>query len=56
MGENATANSERSVRGLILRNQTTMPVVIGTKAEKCQIHTVGPVQEKKGRDITIQAN
>lgn len=56
MGENATANSERTARGLILRNQTSMPVVIGTKAEKCQIFTQGPVQENKGKDIVIQAN
>ena len=56
MGENATAHGERTARGLILHNQTTMPVVIGTKAEKCQIFTHGPVQENKGRDILIQAN
>ncbi|WP_395750461.1 hypothetical protein [Prosthecobacter sp.] len=56
MGENATAGSERTARGLILRNETTMPVVIGAKAEKCQIFTQGPVQENKGRDIVIKAN
>ncbi|GEP43161.1 hypothetical protein [Brevifollis gellanilyticus] len=53
MGENATAHGERLARGLILRNQTTMPVVIGTKAEKCQISTLGAVQENKGKDITV---
>lgn len=54
MGENATANSERTVRGLILHNDTSMPVEIGAKAEKCQIFTQGPAQENKGRDIAIQ--
>lgn len=56
MGENATAGSERTAKGLILHNETTMPVVIGAKAEKCQIFTQGPVQENKGKDIVIQAN
>lgn len=55
MGENATAHSERAVRDLILRNQTTMPVVIGEKAEKCQIFTRGPVKENKGREIVVTA-
>lgn len=55
MGENATAGSERAAKGLILHNETTMPVVIGAKAEKCQIFTQGPVQENKGKDIVIQA-
>ncbi len=53
MGENATANSERLVRDLILRNETTLPVVIGSKAEKCQIHTTGPVKENHGKDIEV---
>ncbi len=53
MGENATANGERTARGLIIHNETTMPVVIGAKAEKCQIFTQGPVLENKGKDISI---
>ena len=53
MGENATANGERTARGMILRNQTTMPVVVGAKAEKCQIFTRGPVKENKGKEIVV---
>ncbi len=55
MGENATANSERKASNLILHNQTTMPVVIGAKAEESQIFTQGPVKENKGKDIMIQS-
>jgi hypothetical protein len=53
MGENATAHGERTTRGVVLDNQTTMPVVIGAKAERCQIKTRGPVVENKGRDTVI---
>ncbi|MBL9116244.1 MAG: right-handed parallel beta-helix repeat-containing protein [Verrucomicrobiaceae bacterium] len=53
MGENATAFGERNVRGLILRNLTTMPVVIGVKAEKCQIITRGAVKENLGSEIAV---
>lgn len=53
MGENASPNTERPARGLMLRNQTTMPVVIGARAEKSRIHTLGPVLENKGKDISV---
>lgn len=53
MGENASPNTERQARGLILRNQTTMPVVIGSKAEQSRIHTLGPVLENKGTNILV---
>jgi hypothetical protein len=53
MGENATAHGERAARGLILRNETNMPVVLGAKSEKCQIHTKGPVQENKGKENVV---
>lgn len=56
MGENMAAHSVKDTRGLVLRNETSMPVMIGAKAEKCQIYTLGPVQENNGRDITIQSN
>lgn len=46
-------NTERQARGLILRNQKTMPVVIGSKAEQSRIHTLGPVLENKGKDILV---
>jgi hypothetical protein len=38
----------------MLRNETTMPVVIGAKASKCEIFTNGPVQENVGKDIMIR--
>jgi hypothetical protein len=53
MGENATAHGERAARGLILRNETNMPVVVGAKSEKCQIHTKGPVKENKGKENVV---
>lgn len=53
MGENATAHGERAARGLVLHNETAMPVVLGAKSEKCQIRTDGPVQENKGKDNVV---
>lgn len=53
MGENATANGERLARSLFLRNETTMPVMIGAKAEKSQIFTRGPMKENKGKEIVM---
>jgi hypothetical protein len=52
-GENMVAHSERPVRNLTLRNATTMPVVIGTKASQCRVFTRGPVQENQGKDIVV---
>lgn len=51
MGENMAPHPEKSTRGLVLRNQTTMPVVIGAKAAQCRIFTQGPVKENKGKDV-----
>lgn len=53
MGENATSYGERTARSLILRNETSLPVVIGQKAEKCQIISRGPVKENKGKEIVV---
>ena len=54
MGENMAPHSVKDTRGLMLRNETTMPVVIGSKAGQCEIITNGPVQENQGKDIVIQ--
>ena len=54
MGENGTAYGERSAKGLVLNNRTKMPVVIGAKAENCEINTRGPVQENKGKNIVVK--
>lgn len=53
MGENATAPGERRASALVLVNETTLPVVVGAKAENCRIRTRGPVRENLGRDIVV---
>jgi len=54
MGENMAPHSVKDTRRLTLRNETTMPLVIGTKAGQCEISTNGPVQENQGKEIVIQ--
>lgn len=54
MGENMAAHTERNTRALQLRNETTMPVIIGSKASSSTIFTRGPVKENKGRDVAIE--
>ena len=49
MGENAGTPNERPARGVTLRNQTLMPVVLGAKAEQCKIFTTGPIQQNLGK-------
>jgi hypothetical protein len=44
---------ERATRGVTLKNETTMPVVVGKQAVECEIITRGSVQENLGRDISI---
>jgi len=51
MGENMAPNPEMTVRGLVLHNLTTMPIVIGSKANHCRIMSEGPVKENKGKEI-----
>lgn len=55
MGANATAHGERRARNLRLHNETALPIVIGANTEKCQIHTNGPVQENRGKDVVVVA-
>jgi len=54
MGENMAPHSVKDASHLTLRNETTMPVLIGNKAAQCEIITNGPVQENQGKDIVIQ--
>ncbi len=54
MGENMAPHSVKDTRRLTLRNETTMPIVIGAKAGQCEINTNGPVVENQGKDIVIQ--
>lgn len=54
MGENMSPNPEKRTKGLVLRNETPMPVIIGAQATQCQIFSGGPVTENQGKDITIQ--
>lgn len=53
MGENMVAHSERSCGGLRLRNETSMPVIIGEKVRKSEITTRGTVKENRGRENTV---
>src|SRR5690606_10962547 len=53
-GEGIAPYGERSARDLELRNETTMPVVIGSQAENCRIQTRGPVTENEGRDTVVE--
>lgn len=54
MGENMADYPEKNTRALQLRNETTMPVIIGAKASGGTISTRGPVKENKGRDVIIE--
>jgi len=53
MGAASSPFSERDARGTILRNETTMPVIVGEKARGVELRTRGPVQENKGREVVI---
>lgn len=54
-GDGAAPIPERPVRDVNLRNDTAMPVIVGSQARKCEIITRGPVQENAGQEITIQS-
>lgn len=54
MGDGAGPIPERDARDTRLRNETTMPVVIGAKARGGEITTRGPVQENKGKEIVTK--
>lgn len=53
MGTGLSPVSERDARDITLRNETSIPVVIGSRAAKCEVTTLGPVKENKGKDIKI---
>jgi parallel beta-helix repeat protein len=53
MGEGAAPIAERDARGLRLRNETTMPVIIGARAARCEVASRGPVEVNAGKDIVV---
>ncbi len=53
MGENMAPHSEKRTQGLVLNNQTAMPLVIGAGASKCRLVTEGSLLENKGKDIEV---
>lgn len=52
-GEGMSPYGQRPARTISLRNDTTMPVSIGERAEACTITTRGSIAENAGRDNTI---
>jgi len=52
-GEGMSPYGQRPSRKITLRNETTMPVVIGERAEGAEIVTHGPVQENAGKNSKI---
>ena len=55
MGDGMAPIPERDARNVLLRNETTMPVVIGAKAREGEVVTRGAVQENKGKDVTVKS-
>jgi hypothetical protein len=53
MGENMAPYSEKAARGLVLRNETGMPVNIGSRAGETDIRSVGAVDDK-GKGTVIR--
>ena len=51
MGENMAEYSEQIARDNTLKNNTSMPVVIGGRAERTQI-TGGTIQQDSGKETT----
>ncbi len=54
MGEGMAPIAEKPARNLTLRNETSMPIVIGAKASGGEVTTGGPVQENKGQNFSIK--
>lgn len=54
MGENMTPHPEKDTRDLRLRNDTEMPVVIGSKTSQCEIISRGPIKQNAGKGIVIK--
>jgi hypothetical protein len=53
MGDGMAPIPEQKASQVILRNETSMPVIIGSRAEACVISTRGRVLENKGRGIQL---
>jgi hypothetical protein len=54
MGDGSAPMPERNARNIFLRNDTTMPVVIGSKASGGEVVSRGPVLENKGRGVVLR--
>ena len=54
-GEAMSPYGQRAARNLVLRNETTMPVVIGKQAADSTITSRGSITENAGRNISITA-
>lgn len=52
-GENMSGYGEKDSTGIILRNETQMPVIVGSKAKDCRIESKGPISKNKGKRIEI---
>ncbi|MBD3265196.1 hypothetical protein GF373_00880, partial [bacterium] len=53
-GEGMSPYGEKTTKHITLRNKTAMPVVIGDQVEGAEIHTIGPVTENEGMNISIK--
>ena len=54
MGDGMAPIPERSARNLLLRNESAMPVRIGTKASGGEVVSRGPVLENAGKDVKVK--
>jgi hypothetical protein len=55
MGEGMSPIPEQNARNISLRNETTMPVLVGAKASAIDIESIGPVQENRGKQVNIRS-
>ncbi|MBT3267802.1 hypothetical protein HN371_11640 [Candidatus Poribacteria bacterium] len=53
-GEGISPYSERATRGVTLRNETSMPIIVGQEARDGVIQSAGPTVENKGRSVSIE--
>ena len=53
MGTGSAPLLEREARNTVLRNDTPMPVIIGSKTRGGQVWSRGPVKENHGKDVAI---
>jgi hypothetical protein len=54
MGDGMASIPEREARRISLRNETSMPILIGPKARDSEILTAGPVEENRGKDVVVK--